>query len=91
MPRKNSKYLTDPGIGKMNRAPEGRRIERFDAGAPGLALRITDRGVKSWSVYYRLDGKHQRLTIGAWPGVGVAEAREQGREIKDHAKAGVNP
>ncbi len=91
MPRGSAKHLTDPGIGKMSKAKEGKRVERFDAGAPGLALRITDKGVKSWSVYYRLDGKHQRLTIGAWPEIGVAEARDQAREIKSQAKTGVDP
>ncbi len=91
MPRGSAKHLTDPGIGRMSKAKKGKRVERFDAGAPGLALRITDKGVKSWSVYCRLDGKHKRLTIGAWPEIGVAEARDQAREIKSQAKAGVNP
>ena len=91
MPRRNSKHLTDPGIEKIGKAPRGKRIERFDAGVPGLCLRITDKGAKSWSAYYRLNSKHQRMTIGAWPGIGVAEAREQAREIKDQSKAGVDP
>ena len=91
MPRKNSKHLTDPGIAKIGRAPKGKRVERFDAGAPGLALRITDNGVKSWSAYYRLNGAHKRATIGPWPAVGVAKARERAREIKDQAKAGIDP
>ncbi len=91
MPRKNSKHLTDPGIEKIGKAPKGKRIERFDAGAPGLCLRITDRGVKSWSVYYRLNGKHQRMTIGTWPGIGVARARDLARQIKDQAKDGTDP
>ena len=91
MPRGSAKHLTDPGIGKMSKAKKGKRVERFDAGAPGLALRITEKGVKSWSVYYWLDGKHQRLTLGVWPEIGVAVAREQARVIKSRAKAGVNP
>ena len=91
MPRGSAKHLTDPGIGKMSKAKNGKRVERFDAGSPGLALRITDKGVKSWSVYYRLDGKHRRLTIGTWPEIGVAEARDQAREVKSQAKAGINP
>ncbi len=91
MPRKNSKHLTDPGIAKIGRAPKGKRIERFDAGAPGLALRVTERGVKSWSVYYRLNGKHRRATIGTYPDIGVAEARERAGEIKKQAKQGVDP
>ena len=91
MPRGSAKHLTDPGIGKMSKAKKGKRVERFDAGAPGLALRITEKGVKSWSVYYWLDGKHQRLTLGTWPEIGVAVAREQARVIKSRAKASVNP
>ena len=31
------------------------------------------------------------MTIGPWPGIGVAEAREQAREIKDQSKAGIDP
>ena len=91
MPRKNSKHLTDPGIAKIGRAPKGKRIERFDAGAPGLSLRVTERGVKSWSVYYRLGGVHRRETIGTWPKVGVAHARDRAREIKELAKSNVDP
>ena len=91
MPRKNSKHLTDPGIAKIAKAAPGKRVERFDAGAPGLALRVTDRSAKSWSVYYRLDGKHQRETIGKWPEVGVADARDRARDIKKLAAAGIDP
>ena len=68
MPRKNSKHMTDPGISKMGKAAKGKRIEQFDAGAPGLSLRITDKGSKSWSVYYRLNGTHQRKTPRATQG-----------------------
>ena len=91
MPRKNSTRLTDPGIGKIARAAPGKRIEKFDAGAPGLALRITDKGVKSWSVYYRLMGRHQRHTIGTWPEIGVADARDRARNIKKLAADGIDP
>ncbi len=31
------------------------------------------------------------MTVGTWPGVGVAEARDRAREIKDQAKAGQDP
>ena len=91
MPRKNSKYLTDPGIGKMNRAPAGKRIERFDAGAPGLALRINGKGLKTWTVHVRLHGKQKRITLGDWPAMGVAEARDRAREAKAWVKAGIDP
>ncbi len=96
MPKRNSKHLTEPGIAKMSRAPKGKRVEKYDSGADGLCLRVTDRGTKTWCISYHFpdeDGeiKHQRFTIGPWPTIGVAEARDQARLIKLQARAGIDP
>lgn len=106
MPRRNSTQLSDYGIQRLAKPPKGERREKFDRSAPGLALRITDNGTKSWSVYYRHDGRHQRMTLGEWhghlegdgdsqrvvvTGMGVTEARTLARKVKDQAKAGIDP
>ena len=96
MPRRNSKHMTEPGIARMARAPIGKRIERFDSGANGLCLRITDTGTKTWCISYHFpdeDGasKHHRFTIGPWPAIGVAEARDQARLVKSQARARIDP
>ena len=96
MPKRNSKHLTEPGISKMTRAPKGKRVEKYDSGADGLCLRITDRGSKTWCISYHFpdeDGeiKHHRFTIGPWPAIGVAEARDQARLIKSQARARIDP
>ncbi len=96
MPKRNSKHLTDPGIAKMAKAPKGKRVERYDSGADGLCLRITDRGSKTWCISYHFpdeDGrtKHHRFTIGPWPAIGVAEARETARLVKSQARARIDP
>ncbi len=96
MPRRNSKHLTEPGIAKMSRAPKSKRVERFDSGADGLCLRITDRGTKTWCISYHFpdeDGeiKHHRFTLGSWPAIGVAEARDEARLIKSQARARIDP
>ena len=96
MPRRNSKFMTEPGIEKMARAPKGKRIERFDSGADGLSLRITDRGTKTWNICYHFPDaqgrlKHHRYTIGPWPAIGLAQARDAARMVKSRAKAGINP
>jgi hypothetical protein len=80
----------------MAKAPKGKRIERFDSGADGLALRITDRGKKTWCISYHFPDdsgrlKHHRYTIGPWPTIGVAQAREEARKVKEKVKAGINP
>jgi integrase len=96
MPRRNSKHLTDPGIAKIGKAPKGKRIERFDAGADGLCLRVTDRGTKSWCVYYHLrdlSGRsgHHRITLGPWPTIGVAQARTEAQRVRDLVRDGLDP
>ncbi len=96
MPRRNSKFMTEPGVAKMAKAPKGKRIERFDSGADGLALRITDRGTKTWNICYHFPNtqgelRHHRLTLGQWPAVGLAQAREEARMVKAEVRSGIDP
>ena len=96
MPRRNSKFMTEPGVAKMAKAPKGQRIERFDSGADGLSLRITDRGTKTWNICYHFPDaqgelKHHRVTLGQWPAVGLAQAREEARMVKAEVRSGIDP
>ena len=70
-------------------APTGERIAIFDAVVPGLILRVTPGGVKSFSVWYRVHGRARRYTIpGRFPAVDLAEAREQARAVLARARTG---
>lgn len=65
------------------------RVEYFDADLPGLALRVTPTGVKTWTVLYRHRGRLRRYTLGPLKAIGLAEARERAREaIRDASKGG---
>ena len=91
MPKRKAIQLTESGIKKLARAESGKRREVFDTLAPGLGLRVTDRGTKSWTVRYRLDGIQQRVTLGEWPSLGVEKARDEARAIRRWAKEGIDP
>ncbi len=91
MPRLNSKTLTEKTIGRMRKAPPGDRLEVSDSRAAGLVLRITDAGGKSWSVYYRWEGRNTRLTLGPWPGIGVQRARQDAEKIRTWAINRIDP
>jgi hypothetical protein len=52
------------------KAPARGRLQYFDGAFPGLAFRITDKGGKSWSAFYRLNGRLRRYSIG--PATGMA-------------------
>ena len=67
-------------------------------------MRITENGVKSWSLMYRvtgeggvnskghiLKGKQRRLTLGVWPVVDLSAAREKAREALRLASEGRDP
>lgn len=86
-----STALTEPAIKRLAKAPAGKRVEKFDRLAPGLCLRVSDKGRKYWIAHYRLDGKLQKLSLGEWPGLPVDKAREEMRKVRDEAKAGIDP
>jgi hypothetical protein len=62
--------------------PETGRREVYDAEVPGLTLRISASGVKSWSLTYRVKGRLRRLTLGGHPGVRLKLARERARDAR---------
>lgn len=57
--------------------PTARPYKRFDGG--GLYLEVMPNGNKLWRLKYRFLGKEKRISLGAYPLVTLAEARE-GRE-----------
>ena len=80
------KPLTDIQIRNLKR--QDRRIDLPDGGVPGLMLRVTPGGTKTWSMQYRLGGaggitdrghklkgrERCRVTIGRYPETSIAEA-----------------
>jgi integrase len=86
-----AKRLTVTGIERV-KAPVKGRDEYFDSIAPGLHLRVSQTGHKSWAMHYhRYDGKHHRLTLGPYPVVGLEAARERVREIRGWIAEGLDP
>ncbi len=57
----------------------------------GLYLEVSPTGKKLWRVRYWLDGKENRIGIGPYPHVGLAEARKRCLEIKGQIADKVDP
>ena len=77
MARANStrSRLTETSIKALQPQPE--RYDVPDDIIKGLALRVTKTGIKSWSLRYRTrEGGQRRYTIGKWPNIKLARARE---------------
>jgi integrase len=73
--------------------PLGARTDYFDARRPGLALRVTENGHRSWSYLFTSprDGKRARATLGTYPGTSLAAARGMAIEARGHVEAGQDP
>jgi hypothetical protein len=46
------------------------------ADSEGLYLIVTAKGHRSWRIKYRFAGKKRRLVLGAYPAMGLREARD---------------
>jgi integrase len=71
--------------------PQTGQIDYFDRTYPGLALRISCGGRKSWTYTYRAHGKQRRMTLGMYPHMTVAQAHEAWRKARDTVQAGQDP
>lgn len=67
------------------------QVDHFDAGYPGLAIRLSYGGRRSWTFHYRIHGKTRRMTLGAFPAMGLAEARWAWREVRAAVERGEDP
>ncbi len=68
-----------------------RRLEYSDTVTPGLVLRVSEDGIKSWSVRYRIGGRLRRYTLGKYPSLKLAPARVAAAKALQLAKAGTDP
>lgn len=87
MPRRK---LTAVSVDKL-RPPSSGRVVYFDTLLPGFALRISASGVKSWVLVYRFQRRQRRKTLGRYPVLSLAEAREKARDDLQQVAAGVDP
>ncbi len=59
----------------VNAKPGPRQQKLFDAG--GLFLLVSPNGKKGWRLKYRFGGREKLLSLGVYPDVGLAKARER--------------
>jgi integrase len=69
--------------------PAAKRIKLFDE--RGLYLEVAPKGGKWWRLKYRYGGKDKRLSLGVYPDVGLAAARERRDAARKLLADGVDP
>lgn len=85
--------LTDRKISALKPAPTGQRTELMDAIVPGLGIRVTDRGAKTFILKTRFPGSDQpaRRALGEYPSMSLEEARAKAMEWRKLIARDVDP
>ena len=86
-------HLTDTAIAARVKDAKAtkKRVEVSDTGFKGLRCRITASGQK-WVWVGKDDlGKTKTVLLGAYPGIGIAAAREAARVMREKVRAGDDP
>ncbi len=69
--------------------PQTKPFKLFDGG--GLHLWVSPTGAKAWRPAYRVDGRPQTKSLGAYPEVSLAEARRKRDEARAVLRDGGDP
>ncbi len=99
----NKRRFTEQMLARL-RPPRDGRLELGDEIVPGLVVRVTPRGARSFSVVYKvpgeggvgptgrlLVGRQHRVTLGRYPIVSLTQARAGARELLEVVSAGRDP
>jgi integrase len=73
------------------KSPDAVQTDYYDAGSPGLALRVGASGRKTWTLFYSWAGARKRMSLGTYPATSLAAARTKADEVRAACEAGNDP
>lgn len=76
---------------QVESAKPGDRRREIPDGGTGLYLIVQTSGRKAWAVRYRFRGKPKKFTIGKYPLIGLADARDAAGEALKKVDRGIDP
>ena len=79
--------LTDTAI--KNAKGHDKPYKLFDG--HGLFLRISPNGRKGWRLEYRFNGKEKLISLGRYPEVSLAKARDRRKDAREQLADGIDP
>ncbi|MCH9650812.1 MAG: integrase arm-type DNA-binding domain-containing protein [Deltaproteobacteria bacterium] len=82
-------HLTDRKIQSLQAGHH--QTDYWDRNLPGFGVRITPRGRKSFVVMYYARGGKRRMTLGPYPILSLAEARQRARAVLHDVVTGNDP
>jgi len=78
-------------LNNLPNAEPGKRPVYHDDKVDGLSLRVTEKGIKSFVVRKRINGKLVMNTLGRYPAMTIEQARDSARMTLNSFSVGINP
>lgn len=69
--------------------PKTTRYEEFEGG--GFGIRVSPNNLKTWIYRYKIDGKTDKLSLGHYPNMSLANAKKRFIELSELRRSGQNP
>jgi integrase len=63
----------------------------YDGGVRGLAIAVTSKGLKTFLLYRKIQGRPERIPIGRYPDLSIEQARGKAQELNTAIAKGENP
>jgi integrase len=71
--------------------PSAGQCDYWDRTLPGFGLRLSFGGRKAWVVRYHANSRLRRLTLGPYPTIGLADARDRAKVALLQVASGADP
>ena len=92
MPKNSARVLaTDREV--RNAKPRSKRAEFRIKGAPGLILRVSANGAKSWTFLFAGPSSRQRckMALGLYPSISLSKAKDTAQRLAIDVRDGIDP
>lgn len=81
--------LTDAKVKGLK--PKGKRYVQWDDGCPGLGVRISTSGKRSFVFMFRFDSKARMMTLGEYPRLSLSDARIKASQAREKVQKDIDP
>jgi integrase len=78
-------------LNNLPNAEPGKRPVYHDDKVDSLSLRVTEKGIKSFVIRKRINGKLVMNTLGRYPAMTIEQARDSARKTLNSFSVGINP
>jgi integrase len=83
--------FTNRSVKSIECPPPIKQIDHWDATIERFGLRVSWTGKKTWVIFYRHNHRARRMTLGAYPAMSLADARERARKALNAVDDGRDP